>query len=63
MKKSIQRHELRDAEGNLIAVVETVIENVKFSHDMIELAADVAGAAYRVRIFPPKARAITKSAA
>jgi hypothetical protein len=52
-----QRHELRDPRGGLIAVLD-VIEPIQPPPDagMIELAADVAGSSYRVRIYPVASR-------
>jgi hypothetical protein len=48
-------HEFRDADGNLIAVLDLVEPKAPIAGvGMVELAADVGGRSVRVRVFPPK---------
>jgi hypothetical protein len=52
-----RRHEVRDEGGNLVAVIDIVHdEHIGFEPSMAELAADVGGAGYRMRLFPFQAR-------
>lgn len=47
-----RRHEVRDHDGRLIAVIDEIIGKGEPTPTTIELAADIGGTAYRVRIFP-----------
>lgn len=49
-----RRHEVRDNTGHLVAVIEIIDRPIAGpAASMVELSADVGGAAYRVRLFPP----------
>ena len=52
-----QRYELRDDAGRLVAILEMIEPSVPIAEaGIVELAADVAGASYRLRIFTASAR-------
>lgn len=47
------RHEVRDQDGTLVAVTDVISGDLALpGPTMIELAADMPGHAYRVRLFP-----------
>ena len=51
-------HEFRDCNGTLIAVLDILEGPPNIGAGMIEMAADVSGSSYRVRIFPATARRV-----
>ena len=52
----MRHHELRDDDGRLIAVLDVIEGKAESTRGMIELAADVDGSSFRIRIFPRKAQ-------
>jgi hypothetical protein len=65
-RNPLTSHELRDADGYLLAVLDLLEPDRSalpdLDHGMIELAADIAGSSIRVRIFPPKCAATLAAA-
>jgi hypothetical protein len=58
------RHEFRDAEGALIAVLDLLEPKTPIAEmGMVEMAIDSAGRSIRLRVFPPAAREAIKAAA
>jgi hypothetical protein len=54
MKTARRRHEVRDEDGHLVAVIEVVASSAtELSPDTVDLSVDTGGSSYKVRIFNP----------
>jgi hypothetical protein len=53
MTSSRRRHEVRDDDGYLVAVIDVVEDLTSSAPHTVELAADLPGRSYRVRVFNP----------
>jgi hypothetical protein len=66
-RNDLKSHEFRDTAGNLIAVLDLIepatAAEIAEVHGMVELAADIAGRSFRIRIFPPPAATLPRAAA
>jgi hypothetical protein len=62
--KDARHYEFRGEHGQIILAVDMIEGSAAASADtgMVELAADVGGASYRVRIFPPARRRMIRAA-
>jgi uncharacterized protein YaaW (UPF0174 family) len=56
---NVIRHEFRGSDGQLVAVLDILEGPPNNAAGMVELAADVAGSSYRVRIFPVTVRRLS----
>lgn len=60
-KAPLRRHEVRDEDGHLVAVIE-VIGHSRGDSDTVELALDTGGSSYRVRLYNPAVGAARRAA-
>lgn len=58
----MRRHEVRDEDGHLVAVIEVVSHTPIGGTSTVEMSIDSAGASYRVRLFNPAIAAARRAA-